>query len=108
MDVSANVYCSVTTLQASNRASSTRKHHPPPYTAHTPASQERDQQDGAVLVQKMNGLRMSHTRRTAAMDAAQGTRVVALREKCVAEIEELKGKQKAEYDVLVSARKPEW
>lgn len=75
---------------------------PPTNTAHVLASQERDQQDATVLEQKMNGLRMSHTRRTAAMDAAQAARVAALQEKCVAEIEELKGKQKAEYDVLVS------
>lgn len=76
---------------------------PPTNTAHALASQERDQQDATVLEQKMNGLRMSHTRRTAAMDAAQAARVAALQEKCVAEIEELKGKQKAEYDILVSA-----
>lgn len=75
----------------------------PTNTAHALASQERDQQDATVLDQKMNGLRMSHTRRTAAMDAAQAARVAALQEKCVTEIEELKGKQKAEYDILVSA-----
>lgn len=49
----------------------------------------------------MNGLRMSHTRRTAAMEAAQAARVASLEEKCTSEIEELKIKQKKEYDILV-------
>ncbi|CAM9483398.1 unnamed protein product [Ectocarpus fasciculatus] len=62
---------------------------------------ERDQQDQAVLDQKMNGLRMSHTRRSAAMNVAQEARITSLLEKCAAEIEDLKAKQKKEYDVLV-------
>lgn len=45
---------------------------------------------------------MSHTRRNAAMDAEQAARIASLEEKCAGEIEELKGKQKTEYDVLVS------
>lgn len=36
------------------------------------------------------------------MDAAQATRTASLMEKCAAEIEEVKRKQKTEYDVLVS------
>lgn len=63
--------------------------------------QERDQQDQSVLDQKMNGLRMSHTRRNAAMDAAQAARVQSLLEKCAAEVESLKRMQKKEYDILV-------
>lgn len=50
----------------------------------------------------MNGLRMSHTRRSAAMTSAQEARIASLLEKCAAEIEDLKVKQKKEYDVLAS------
>lgn len=67
-------------------------------------AQERDQQDARVLEQKMAGLRISHTRRGEAMDAAQIARVRALKEKCAAELEELKAKQKKEYDILVRIR----
>lgn len=64
-------------------------------------AQERDEQDAKVLDQKMAGLRVSHTRRGEAMDAAQIARIRALKEKCAAELEELKVKQKTEYDILV-------
>ena len=50
----------------------------------------------------MNGLRMSHARRNAAMDAAQAARIQSLLEKCAAEVEALKKTQKNEYDILVS------
>lgn len=65
-------------------------------------AQDRDLQDSTVLEQKMNGLRMSHTRRNAAAEAAQAARIRLLTEKCATEIEELKGKQKKEYDIMVS------
>lgn len=45
------------------------------------------------------------------MDTAQAARMNALKEKCAAEIEELKAKQKKEYDVLVSTAHctlPDW
>eukprot|EP00903_Cladosiphon_okamuranus_P007130 g6927.t1 len=63
---------------------------------------ERDQQDQTVLDQKMNGLGISHTRRNAAMDAAQAARIQSLQEKCAAEVEALKESQKKEYNILVS------
>lgn len=69
-------------------------------------TQERDEQDQLVLDQKMNGLRMSHTRRTAAMEAGQAARVTALEEKCALEIDELRANQKKEYDILASVLTP--
>ncbi|CAM9702387.1 unnamed protein product, partial [Sphacelaria rigidula] len=68
----------------------------------TRLKKERDEQDAKVLDQKMAGLRVSHTRRGEAMDAAQIARIRALKEKCAAELEELKVKQKTEYDILIS------
>lgn len=40
------------------------------------------------------------------MDAAQAARIAELEEKCAVEIEELRGKQKQEYDILVNAHAP--
>lgn len=50
----------------------------------------------------MNDLQVSHERRSAAMDNAHAAQLTAHREKCAAEVAELKCKQKNEYDVLVS------
>ena len=50
----------------------------------------------------MNDLQVSHERRNSAMENMQAAQLSALREKCAAEVAELKCKQKNEYDALVS------
>ncbi|CAM9774778.1 unnamed protein product, partial [Choristocarpus tenellus] len=62
---------------------------------------ERDDQDKKVIDQKMNGLQMAHRRRLAALEDTQRGQISSTKEKCIGEVEELKKKQKKEYDVLV-------
>ncbi|CAM9194322.1 unnamed protein product, partial [Discosporangium mesarthrocarpum] len=63
---------------------------------------ERDEQETKILNQKMGGLQMAHRRRLMNLDREQMGQIRALKEKGASDVEELKTKQKKEYDHLIS------